>query len=393
MVTAETLDNGISRRDFLLPFARHKRRHPKVIKPHSSLNQPKSPKSPLVLDRRQFLYLAGGTAAAIALAAGGINLWESSYQETLESLVTQAKKMEDEYKGIDLANKEARNQYSNTLADIFVRYYPLGISKQQLLSSIVWIDSKKEYEEIFVKRNQDPAFSHDYIRKLSAGTPAFTMLEDHKVYISTANDIFQKRVVAADKKIPPDWNPLKSLRQTLSHEFSHQISKPSQDQTIFSIVDPNNIYTDKEISGFQIKAFTTKKEHVGLFESIDEACVELLSKHLNTDLFQSFISEYGTEYGSDSVNNVSAIMTRLEQVLNAAGISRLELAHLHQTSDLKGFVLMLAERGGINPQKIAKPDRIMFGFSLFEALIQNNQAILQNYMNRARSINPTNSQK
>lgn len=62
---------------------------------------------------------------------------EPSKPETLESLVAQAKKMEGGFTGIDLANQETRAQYTKLLAEIFVRYYPLGISKEQLLSSVV----------------------------------------------------------------------------------------------------------------------------------------------------------------------------------------------------------------------------------------------------------------
>lgn len=379
-----------SRRDFLIfGFARGRRgsgqppRRPTRV----AATQPEPPDGGLKVTRRGAIIagvIVGGSAIAVAM----LRPWqrvtsppEQDSPETLESLVAKAKKIEDEYSINDLSDKETRNNYTKLLADIFIGYYPLGISKQQLLSSVVFVNSKEAFEELFVERNRDPYFTEEYVKQVAARTPAFTGSDDSKIFINTSYEIFHKEMTSQDSKYPKDWNPLKSLRLLLFHEFSHAISVPSLDPVIFSIVDQNNTIKDKKNTGFRIKGYTDNREFAALYSSIDEAAVELLSKYINTDLFNSFISEYGDTQG----NSVTDIMTRLEQLLSAARIAKMDLARLHKASNLKGFLLLLAERGGINPQIISESDRIVFGFSLFEALIQNNQAILQDYMNSARS--------
>lgn len=229
--------------------------------------------------------------------------------------------------------------------------------------------------------NQAPNLPTQYLKDKANGTPVFTA--DGKAYINTTNEIFQKQKTASNTNFPKDWNPLKSLRLTLFHEFSHVISQPAVDSAIFSVVDPRNDITDKQTAGFQIKGLTSKREPVGFYNSIDEATAELLSKYINTNLFQLFLSDYFSDIQG---NNVTAIMIRLEKLVDSAKIDRMELAYLHKTSNLRGFLLLLAERYGISPQKIPERGRIIFGFALFEALVQNNQAILQDYMNSAKRL-------
>lgn len=383
-----------SRRDFLFARRRsHRDQTPR--KPH----QPATPQGQppewnwfgKKVSRRTII---GTGSLMVGLGAGGfvadrLGLWkffplspDQPEPETLESLVAKAKKMEDEYNINDLSDKGTHDNYTKLLADIFIRYYPLDLSKQQLLSSVVWVNSEEAFEELFVSRNQDPYFTQEYIKQVAARTPAFTGSDDSKIFVNTPYEIFHKEMTSQDPKYPRDWNPLKSLRVTLFHEFSHAISVPSLDPVIFSIVDQNNSIKDKKVTGFRIKGYTDKNEFAALYSSIDEAAVELLSKYINTDLFNSFISEYSDTEG----HSVTDIMTRLEQLLSASKVTKMDLARLHKASDLKGFLLLLAERGGINPQRISEPDRIAFGFSLFEALIQNNQAILQDYMSSARRL-------
>lgn len=384
-----TIEAELNRRE-LFSFASKKKKSNGGQPPRKNLID-RAPASPepqhrggLRISRR--VAIAGGivlgSAAVIGTALGLTRPWEQPSQpESLDSLVEKAKRMEDEYKGTDLSNKEIRKQYTDLLADIFVRFYPLGISKEQLDSSIIWFDSASDYQEAFVKINQDPQFTDNYLRQLAAESPALTS-EDGEIYINATQPIYQAEQTKIDKKFPQGWNPLKSLRLTLFHEFSHQISRPSKDPIISSVVDSTNILSDKKIDGFTIKAYNNKKELLGLYSSIDEASVELLSKYINTDLFHSFISEYGDRQG----NNITSIMTRLDQLLNAARITNMDLARFHKDSNLKGFLLLLTDRGGINPQIVSESDRIAFGFSLFEALIKNDQAVLQDYINHARNL-------
>lgn len=275
--------------------------------------------------------------------------------ETLSSLVTKARKMEDEFKGQNLSDKAIRSQYTSLLADIFTRYYPIETSREELRSSVVFVDSN--------------------------GTPAFTA--DRKIYINTTNEVFQKQETAKNPYYPKDWHPLKTLRLALFHEFNHLITQPAEDAAISVVVDPRNDITKKEIDGFAIKGFNVKKELVGLYASIDEASTELLSKYISINLFGSFLSDYSHD---NQGRNVTAIMIRLEKLIDSAKIDKMELAYLHRTSNLRGLLLLLTERSGINPQKVSERDRIVFGLSLFEALQQDNQTILQDYMNSAKGF-------
>lgn len=368
------------RRDLItLGFARRRSRGQPPRRPRET--HPAQPMPPNWGPKRTRRALIAGGTVVVGAATLISKPWEWFTPETLESLATQAKNTENIYRRDDLSDTETRNKYTMLMADIFVRYYPVGISKTQLLSSVVWVNSKEAFEEIFINHNQDPFFPQEYLRQLAARTPAFTSVDGH-IYINTANGIFQKKMTSQDPTFPIDWNPLKSLRLTLSHEFNHAIAEPSQDPFIFDIVDPDNTLTHRRINGFQFYGLTSENGSAGLYDSIDEASAELLSKYINTELFDSFISKYDNHRMQDITN----IIGRLEKLLEEAGITKMELARFHKNSGLRGFLLLLAERGRINAQNISEHDRIIFGLTLFEALVQNNQTILQDYMNSAKDL-------
>lgn len=357
---------GLTRRDLLFSYAKQKKakyeREKQAPKTGSKLTPPPNNNENGINRRQALRWLIGGAIGLGAVAVGISRPWdqpdpEQPKSETLASLVDEAIKIEDEFQESDLSNKNNRVQYTNLLAQIFTKYYSTNTTANQLASTVIF--SSKETIN---------------------GSPAVT--KDNKIYIDTSNDIFQKNKTSTKSNWSKGWNPLKSLRLTLFHEFIHEIVQLRQDQALFSVVDAQNNVRDKEISGFRVQGYDNKNRSVAIYDLIDEASVELLSKYINTDLFRSFISGYISKEGVDA----SAIMTRLEQVLNSAGISRTDLANFHQTSDLKGFLLLLNERYGISPQKIGEKDRITFGFSIFEALVQNNQAILQDYITSAKKL-------
>lgn len=382
-----TVELDLSRRDFL--FGRSRRGRPPQSR-ESGTSRRRDRDDPGLTRRQAIPLIIAGTAVVGGVAAGLLRPWDWEWfnlpkeePDTLQLLVNQAREMEDGFRGKDLSDRETRNQYTKLIADIFIKFYELdklGVSRLQLLSSVVWINSKEVFEEIFIEQNQNPVFSREYLKQVANQTPAFTAKDLGKIYINTAYTIFQENLTSQDPKFPKGWNPLKSLRLILLHEFSHAISQPAEDTAIFSIVDSKNSITDKTIEGFRIKGFTGKNEFDALYDSLDEASVELLSKYVSTGLFHSFVSEYVSTEGYD----VTAIMTRLEQLINSAQIDKIELARLHKTSNLRGFLLLLTERYGIDPQKVTEKGRILFGFSIFEALIHNNQAILQDYINSAK---------
>lgn len=328
---------------------------------------------------------ATGVGLAVVDRLGLLKLFPQSSEEDseiLQSLVLDAKKIEDEFEGNDLSDRETRNKYTILLADIFIRYYHLNLSKEQMLSSVIFVNDPLTFEQIFIDKNQDPAFSSDVLKNAAAKTPAFTESEELKIYVNTLNVIFRKDLTDQDPKFPAGWNPLKSLRLTLFHEFSHAIAKPATDPLIFSVLDPLNELTSKRVEGFRFTGRTGRGEFVGAYGPIDEAFVELLSKYINRDLFDSFISEYTHELGM----SVSNIMNNLEQILEAAKINRDQLTKYHQDSNLKGFLLKLFERKGTKNTRSTERNQIEDGFILFDVLMTNNQSYIQAYLDQLRSV-------
>src|SRR3989344_3846451 len=131
------------RRDFLLPFAKGKPHSRQPSRGTGSNRPPIQPKRPEKggnkFSRGQFIALAvAGSIGSAGVIAGILQPWnrstpqpELAQPETLESLVTEARKMEDEYKDTDLSNKELRARNTNLLTDISPRNYPIGIPEEK----------------------------------------------------------------------------------------------------------------------------------------------------------------------------------------------------------------------------------------------------------------------
>lgn len=270
----------------------------------------------------------------------------------LEALVRKARQMEDEFKGQDLSDQTIRSEYTNLLADIYSRYYRLDTTKEALSSAVTFVNAGE--------------------------TTANT--EADKIYINVGNGFFQKKATSSNPAFPKDWNPLKSLRIALSEEFTHFIIQPAEDAGLFLIVDSANEITNKRIYGFKFKGIRGKNQ-VFLYPTIEEASVKLLANYINLDLFDVYLDTYAENSREQDINN---IMLRLEQVIDSAKIDKTILASLHKTSNLRGLLLLLGERYGLDPQKVNEQMRIMFGLSIFEALKQNDQIILQDYISTAR---------
>lgn len=364
-----------SRRDFItLGFSRRRSRGGQPPRrPHEiHTAQPQPPNWGPKIPRAAFI--VGGSATVGAML---FRPWEwftaQSEPETLESLVAQAINMENTYTGSNLSDKETRNKYAKLLAKIFVGYNEEPISGNQLFNSIVWVENTEEFERIF-SEEEGVNITPERLRH----TLAFTA--DGKIYLNLSSPAFQQKTIDKDPALR-GFNPLKQLRLALFHDFYHVVTEDSQDDSIFAIVDPQNQKRNKKISGFRILGMDNRGILVGLYENIHEATAELLSKQINQDLFGSFHSDYPS-----SGEKVTDTMLRLALLLKAAQIPVNEVRRMYKQSSLKEFLLLLSERGGINPQRIAERDRILFGFAIFEALNKNNQAILQDYMNSARSF-------
>lgn len=367
-----------SRRDLItLEFARRRSRggQPPRRTREVHLAQPQSPNwGPKI--PRGVLIVGGAAAVGVAL----LRPWEwftpqpePEGPETLESLVAQAINLENTYKGKDLSDLEPRNEYAKLLAEIFVRYNEEQISGDQLFNSIVWMETAEEFERIFFEE-EGVNITAERLRH----TLAFTA--DGKIYLNLSSPAFQQKTIDTDPALR-GFNPLKQLRLALFHDFYHVVTEDSQDDSIFAIVDPQNQKRNKKNSGFRILGMDNRGILVGLYENIHEATAELLSKQINQDLFGSFHSDYPS-----SGEKVTDTMLHLALLLEAAQIPVNEVRRMYKQSSLKEFLLLLSERGGINPQRVSERDRILFGFAIFEALIKNNQIILQDYMNSARGL-------
>src|SRR3989344_367497 len=145
------------RRDFLLPFAKGKPHSRQPSRGTGSNRPPIQPKRPEKggnkFSRGQFIALAvAGSIGSAGVIAGILQPWnrstpqpELAQPETLESLVVQARKMEDEYKSQDLSNKPTREKYAGIIAGIFAFHNPGYLTKQQLAETISWADSLDQF--------------------------------------------------------------------------------------------------------------------------------------------------------------------------------------------------------------------------------------------------------
>lgn len=375
MNTAETL---YDRREFFA-FARKKSAHQRAHNHHRPSLQIEPPRwGGLRVTRGQFIGgLLATTAAAILFKP-----WELLQQETLESLVAQAKKMEDEYLDNNLSNKPTREKFAGILAGIFTFHYPEYFSKQQLIETISWDDTLDQ----FVRQRMASAGK--------TGTPTTIQMENERettattdnrkraITVNAAADPFQQRLIDTLKVAPKNWNPLKMLRVSLLHEFNHLVNE-SKDETIFSIVDPNNQYKDKRIEGFRFIGIDKTGSYASSFNDLHEAVIELLAKDISLSDFGSHISDMASETPG---LNMSVIINNLEQTLRAVGINHQALSKLHKSSNLRELLLILAEKAGADSNTPLK-NKVEFGSRIARVIQTNDQRILQEYLNQVHIFN------
>lgn len=358
--------------------------------PH--LSHPKPPRRDNGFTRRQFVI--GGTAAIGTIVAGSavaylFKPWnwfasqpEHQTPETLGSLVIQAKKMEAEFQGQDLANKPLREKYAGILAGISALHYPGYSSRQQLTAAVSWADTLDQFVRQRIASTGKTGIPTASQMEKERSTTASTDSRTKRITVNSAADAYKQR------NIPRDWNPLKILRLSLLHEFNHLVTEAS-DEITFSIVDPTNRYKDKLIEGFRFVAIEGTDMLATSFNDLHEAVVELLAKDLSVAYFGSYLSAMSNEITGD---DVSVTINNLERVLQAIGMSHQELLKLHRNSNLRGFFIILADKTGINADAPIE-NKIRFGSIIAGAIERNNQQTLQKYISQVLSANPTSSQK
>ena len=385
MATAEMLfPDDQSRGDLL--FARRRRSHSRPSpkpRPESSFTPPQPP------DRGRFRFtrgqiIAGGTVIAGSVIAVFLQPWqlltvqpEQTEPETLESLVAQAKKMEDEYKGQDLSDKVTREKYMDVLAGIFAFHNHDFLSRQQFKQAVNFEDNLIRFVQQRIDSGGKLGTPTPQQLENERETTASTDNRKKKITINVSADGFKQVNLSRVKNIPTGWNPLKELRLVLLHEFNHLVIE-SSDPVIFSIIDPNDIQRDKRIEGFRLMGIDQRGNFAAVFDDLHEAVIELLARNISQSDFGSYFSNRDT---SITREEITTLISRLETVLQVAGITHQELSKLHKASNLREFLLILANNAGVTPETPIE-NRIRFGSIIAGAIERNDQRILQNYINQ-----------
>ncbi len=392
-----SIELAISRGDFL--FAGKRSRGRGQTRSGRNNIQQLSPQQPDrnpfkgLFTRRRLVIGAVTVGAAAVVLAGADQLGiqnpfrptpEPPLPETLEGMVIEAKKMEDSFKDNDLSNKQTRQKYTNLLAGIFALNYQNFLTKEQILSTMVWTDSIDDFVAERLKSSTHPLLSEPAYRKEAPDTTAATDIRTRRMVINTKADIFNQRALN-NLKSPYKWNPLKMLRISLFHEFGHLVNTNSDDQ-LYVIVDPQNGIRNKVIEGFRITG-EDDKGYPTILNNVHEAAIELFSKELNEKYFGSFFSNYINGAG----DGIDIVRDNLDKVLQAAGISKDETSSYHKGSRLKEFLILLTQKVGAT-DKDPVLNRLTFALRVMTAIDSSDQGFIQSFINLANLHNKTPQQ-
>ncbi len=375
-----------SRRDFLtLAFAKKPRGGGQSSQRRSSgANSNQSqPDGGFKFTRRQALI--GGSIIGGGVLAGILKPWERFIQdqpeqitpepETLDGLITKGKKMEAEFKGQDLSDQKIRKEYADVLAGIFALHNPGYLSAQQLKESITFENTIQGFTQQRIDSSGKIGTPTPLQLDNERSTTASTLNRGRKITVNTASEAFKQ------KNLPAGWNPLKFLRLSLLHEFNHLVIE-STDQTIFSIMDPNNRLKDKRIEGFRIVGVNEKGGFDEAFNDLHESTIELLARNISQADFGSHYSNMDSEGTGE---NLTALMGRLDQILQLIGMNYQELIILFRNSNLRRFLTTLAEKAGVNPSA-PLDSKIRTGSIVAGAIERNDQRAIQNYINQVKQF-------
>lgn len=369
MSTAEVLYD----RGEFFAFARKRIQRPSR-QPHPARNGGSSPSSPhgwggIQVTRGQFI---GGLLVATA-AASLLKPWEwLAPAETLESLVAQAKNMEEQFKGQDLSDKTIRSKYVDILAGAFTLHTSPTLSRDEIEGSVLFGETPQDYIRLLNQHSLKPnPTDYNYIDDVAATT------DKGKIVINLTHPIFHLKNMA-NPIYPKDWNPLKSLRRVLSHEFNHLVTPIIADQELFDATDLDARFQERRVAGFSIRAVHPNGSPIAVNVPIDEAAVEMQAANFSSLFGPSVAIQYFTIYGDD----IAAITSRLSNLTKAAGIGLEQVSDLNRGSKLKEFLLLLAEKAKISPQATLV-QKLEYGFKVCDALMNNDQKFLQDFITRS----------
>lgn len=373
----------LPRREFLTLGRSRKRprgqppRRPGEI--HTALPQPPNwgPKIP-----RRMLIASGSAAVVVGTATLIFRPWEwftpqpePEIPETLESLVAQAKDMENTYTGNDLSDNKTRNNFTAILAGIYTKDAPSALTKEQIAGSVVWAKDLDEFIRLVEKNSlhQRQPKSRDYF----AGTPAL-VTDNKKIVVNLNNLAFNASLLRRRGGFPKDWNALKSLRRVLLHEFVHLTTTTKKDDEFFALTDLPEDIEDPVLDGFVI-LFKERGQGMESFHPHNELAVETIANERSNRLFGPTPPIPYIEQGV----NLSIAQIRFSQILDAAEINITTLERLNRSSDLYGFLATLASKVDF-PSNTSLADKINYVLSVFDSVLYNNQTIIQEYIRRTQ---------
>lgn len=360
MTTAEIPFHQFSRRDLIGIdfFSKRKHSDAKLHKSSSRTTQTR-PQGPRFTRPK---FIVGGLAIVATIALGLSKPWEqSNYQEaqdnTLESLVAQARKMENDFKDNTLTDEGIRNRFVNVLANIFSKDAHSSWSGKQIAESVIWTSTtddfiKKVKANSYIQRNVGP----DYFKNVSAITT-----DNHKVVVNLSDPSFNTALLRRGG-FSQDWNALKVLRGTLMHEFLHLTVIPRKDPQFFNMTDLPKDIEDAQVEGFLL-TYSEKGRPREAFNLVQELALETITNDRCNRLFgfTPILPYIDLEKGAD----LKAAQPRFRQVLTA----------------FYGFVLALSAK--VQFSSDATPiNRINYVLDLFDAIIFNNPRKIQEHISR-----------
>lgn len=279
--------------------------------------------------------------------------------------------MEEQFKGQDLSDKTMRKKYVDILAGAFDLHAQSVLSQKDIADSVLFGNTPQEFVNLLNQYSLRPELS-EYDMDAVAGTT-----DKGKIIVNLPHPIFHSKSMT-NPIYPKGWNPLKSLRRVLSHEFNHLITPIIPDQELFDATDLDARFKERRVAGFSIRAFHPNGRPVAVNVPIDEATVELQATNFSSLFGPSLEMRYFSIYGED----IAGIAIRLSNLTKTVGISSEQLSRLNRGSKLKEFLLLLTEKAKISPQA-SLAQRLEYGFNVCDALINNDQIFLQDFIKRA----------
>ncbi len=245
-----------------------------------------------------------------------------------------------------------------------------------LVFSSTFVERHETFVEIFKQKHRPDQYPPSINLSIHSPFHVRAFAKDGQVYFSLEDPFYRRGYFSRDSSFPKNWNSLKSLRMDFSHEWTHSVVEPKDDDAVFTILDPDIIHPEKTVEGFRIHNWPMLLTLT--FADLDEAVVERISIQLNQDLFGSFYSNYITADGRNI--NITEISHRLTGILNAAGITNGQLFEMHTQSRLGDFLTLLAVKEGLT--KGPKEAFLTRGITIAKAIVENDKAFLASYLQR-----------